>query len=201
MKFPQVSTLVSPISNRTPIVIQGGMGVAVSSYELAKAVSQAGELGVVSGTGLDQVIARRLQSGDETGDVRRALKEFPDQRIAADIVKKYFREKGRNENPTFRPTAKLSLEPNLATWELVIASAFVETWLAKENHTGLVGINLLEKIQLSTLGTLYGAMLAGVDAVLMGAGIPTEIPRVLNHLSKHEASSLNIDVAGATIRY
>ena len=53
MKFPQVSTLVSPISNRTPIVIQGGMGVAVSSYELAKAVSQAGELGVVSGTGLD----------------------------------------------------------------------------------------------------------------------------------------------------
>ena len=201
MKFPQVSQLVSPVSNRTPIVIQGGMGVAVSSYELAKTVSQAGELGVVSGTGLDQVIARRLQSGDESGDVRRALAAFPDQRIAADIVKKYFREKGRSENPTFRPTAKLSLEPNTATWELVIASAFVETWLAKENHNGLIGINLWEKIQLSTLGTLYGAMLAGVDAVLMGAGIPTEIPRVLNQLSQHEVASLNIDVAGATIRY
>ncbi|MEN9923863.1 MAG: hypothetical protein RIS09_1377, partial [Actinomycetota bacterium] len=177
------------------------MGVAVSSYQLAKAVSMAGELGVVSGTGLDQVIARRLQSGDETGDVRRALAAFPDQRIAQDILKKYFREDGRTTNPTFRPTAKLSLEPNLATWELVIASAFVETWLAKENHSGLIGINLLEKIQLSTLGTLYGAMLAGVDAVLMGAGIPTEIPKVLNLLSRHETASLNIDVAGATIKY
>lgn len=201
MKFPQVPGLLSPMSNRTPIVIQGGMGVAVSSYELAKTVSMAGELGVVSGTGLDQVIARRLQSGDESGDTRRALAAFPDQRIANDIIKKYFREGGREQNKTFRPTAKLSLEPNLATWELVIASSFVETWLAKENHHGLVGINLLEKIQLSTLGTLYGAMLAGVDAVLMGAGIPTEIPRVLNQLSQHQPSSLNIDVAGSTIKY
>lgn len=177
------------------------MGVAVSSYELAKTVSMTGELGVVSGTGLDQVIARRLQSGDESGDVRRALAAFPDQRIAHDIIKKYFRASGRTENATFRPTAKLSLEPNLPTWELVIASAFVETWLAKENHNGLIGINLLEKIQLSTLGTLYGAMLANVDAVLMGAGIPTEIPKVLNLLAKHQPASLNIDVAGATIKY
>ena len=32
-------------------IIQGGMGVAVSSWQLARAVSQAGQLGVVSGTG------------------------------------------------------------------------------------------------------------------------------------------------------
>jgi len=35
-----------------PTVIQGGMGVAVSSWRLARAVSTAGQLGVVAGSGL-----------------------------------------------------------------------------------------------------------------------------------------------------
>ena len=47
-----------------PPVIQGGMGVAVSSWPLARAVAAAGQLGVVSGTALDAVLARRLQDGD-----------------------------------------------------------------------------------------------------------------------------------------
>ncbi|HEY6553858.1 MAG TPA: nitronate monooxygenase, partial [Vicinamibacteria bacterium] len=46
-----------------PQIIQGGMGVAVSSFGLARAVSREGQLGVVSGTALDVVLARRLQSG------------------------------------------------------------------------------------------------------------------------------------------
>ena len=53
---------------------------------------------------------------------------------------------------------------------------FVEVWLAKEGHSGKVGINLLTKVQMPNLASLYGAMLAGVDVVLMGAGIPREIP-------------------------
>lgn len=44
-----------------PALIQGGMGVAVSSWPLALAVSAAGQLGVVPGTALDAVLARRLQ--------------------------------------------------------------------------------------------------------------------------------------------
>ena len=32
-----------------PIIIQGGMGVAVSGWRLARAVAQTGQLGVVSG--------------------------------------------------------------------------------------------------------------------------------------------------------
>ena len=44
-----------------PKIIQGGMGVGVSSWRLARAVSALGQLGVVSGTALDQVLARRLQ--------------------------------------------------------------------------------------------------------------------------------------------
>jgi nitronate monooxygenase len=59
-----------------------------------------------------------------------------------------------------------------------------------------VGINLLSKIQLPTLASLYGAMLAGVDYVLMGAGIPREIPGILDHFARHETASLKLDVEG-----
>ena len=42
-----------------PTIIQGGMGIAVSSWQLAKEVAIAGELGVISGTAIDSVVARR----------------------------------------------------------------------------------------------------------------------------------------------
>lgn len=74
---------------------------------------------------------------------------------------------------------------------------FVEVWLAKEGHDGLVGVNLLTKLQLPTLAALYGAMLAGVDFVLMGAGIPKEIPAVLDAFAEHRSASLRLDVDGA----
>ena len=43
-----------------PGLIQGGMGVGVSDWRLARAVAAAGQLGVVSGVALDAVLARRL---------------------------------------------------------------------------------------------------------------------------------------------
>jgi nitronate monooxygenase len=61
----------------------------------------------------------------------------------------------------------------------------------------LIGINYLEKIQFPTLPSLFGAMLAGVDYVLMGAGIPRSIPGVLDRLARGEAVELKIDVEGA----
>jgi nitronate monooxygenase len=70
-------------------------------------------------------------------------------------------------------------------------------FLAKEGHAGPVGINYLEKIQLPTLPSLFGALLAGVDYVLMGAGIPRSIPGALDRLARGEACSLRIDVEGA----
>lgn len=54
-----------------PLIIQGGMGVAVSDWRLARAVSILGELGVVSGTALAIVLSRRLQAGDPGGEMRR----------------------------------------------------------------------------------------------------------------------------------
>jgi NAD(P)H-dependent flavin oxidoreductase YrpB (nitropropane dioxygenase family) len=188
------------IDHGLPVIIQGGMGVAVSSWRLAKAVSQTGQLGVVSGTAIDAVIARRLQDGDDGGNVRRALAAFPIPDIAARVQKKYFRAEGRHGDP-YIPVPKLSLHPSSDALDLWVSSNFVEVWLAKEGHGGLVGVNFLEKIQMATPSAAYGAMLAGVDYILMGAGIPSEIPQLLNLLSEHETASLNVHVDGATSPY
>jgi NAD(P)H-dependent flavin oxidoreductase YrpB (nitropropane dioxygenase family) len=73
---------------------------------------------------------------------------------------------------------------------------FVEVYLAKEGHSGLVGINLLTKVQLPNLASLYGAMLAKVDYVLMGAGIPREVPGVLDALAEHRPAAMKLEVEG-----
>src|ERR1019366_8542534 len=78
-----------------PRIIQGGMGVAVSSWRLARAVSRRGQLGVISGTGLDTVLVRQLQDGDQDGALRRAMSAFPMPGVAARILKRYFRPQGR----------------------------------------------------------------------------------------------------------
>jgi NAD(P)H-dependent flavin oxidoreductase YrpB (nitropropane dioxygenase family) len=186
---------------RWPVVIQGGMGVAVSSWQMARAVSQAGQLGVVSGTALDVVIARRLQDGDANGDVRRALENFPVAAMAERVLHRHFREGGRAPGESYVPVHKLSMSPSVTCLELSIVANFAEVWLAKEGHHGVVGINFLEKVQMATPSAAYGAMLAGVDYVLMGAGIPAEIPRLLNPLALHEKCSLDLDVDGATTAY
>ena len=61
-----------------------------------------------------------------------------------------------------------------------------------------MGINFLEKIQTATLSAVLGAMLAGVDYVLMGAGIPKEMPRVLTELAHGRPAHLTIEVANQT---
>ncbi|MDT5223659.1 MAG: hypothetical protein QOG19_1066, partial [Mycobacterium sp.] len=184
-----------------PVVIQGGMGVAVSSWPLARAVSRVGQLGVVSGTALDVVLARRLQDGDQGGDMRRALEQFPIAEVAERVRARYFRAQGRPAGRPYLPVPKLSLRSRIGDQELSVVANFVEVWLAKEGHDGLVGINFLEKVQMATPAAAYGAMLAGVDYVLMGAGLPTEIPQLLDRLARHEVGRLNVHVDGATTAY
>lgn len=46
-----------------PRIIQGGMGVRISSWKLAREVSKKGELGVISGTAMDTILVRTLQDG------------------------------------------------------------------------------------------------------------------------------------------
>ncbi len=179
------------------MIIQGGMGVAVSDWRLARAVSKTGQLGVVSGTAIGVVLARRLQQGDPHGDVRRALAAFPVPGVADRLLAAHFVAGGLAAGAPYRLTAMPTLTPGRPLEDLMVAGGFVEVWLAKEGHGGLVGLNLLEKIQLPTLPTLYGALLAGVDVVLMGAGIPRQIPGVLDRFAAGGAAELRIDVAGA----
>lgn len=180
-----------------PKIIQGGMGVAISNWKLARAVSRLGQLGVVSGTGIETILARRLQLGDPGGAVRRALAHFPLPAVVERVLADYFIESGKPDGSPFRLVPKASLKPSPRFVEPVVVGAFVEVFLAKEGHEGLVGINLLEKIQLTTLPALFGAMLAGVACVLMGAGIPRAIPGALDRLAVGEPAGLKIDVEGS----
>lgn len=173
------------------------MGVAVSNWKLARAVASNGELGVVSGTALALVLSRRLQAGDADGAMRRALGHFPFPEMAERVLAKHFVPGGKSDDTPFELMAMPTLQPSAALNELMVAGGFVEVFLAKEGHGGLVGINLLEKIQLPTLPTLFGAMLADVDYVLVGAGIPRAIPGVLDQLSVGLPAEMKLDVAGA----
>ncbi|GAB78370.1 NAD(P)H-dependent flavin oxidoreductase YrpB, nitropropane dioxygenase family [Austwickia chelonae] len=184
-----------------PTIIQGGMGVAVSSWQMARAVAAAGQLGVVSGTALDAVLARRLQDGDPGGHCRRALSHFPDLAMVERVLARYLRPDGRAPGVPYRPHPRLTAEPGQDALDLSITGNFVEVWLAKEGHQGIVGINLLEKIQMGTPAALLGAILAEVDVVLMGAGIPREIPGVLTALAAGRPCELTVDVVGATRRH
>ena len=180
-----------------PKLIQGGMGVGVSSWPLARAVSRKGQLGVVSGVALDVVHARRLNDGDPGGHLRRTYERFVRPDVVERVLRRYYRPNGRAPGTRYLTVPAHRLDPPSSLVDLTVLANFAEVSLAKEGHDGLVGINYLEKIQLPTLYALYGAMLAGVDAVLMGAGIPKEIPHVLDLLAAGQPATYRISVAGA----
>ena len=172
-----------------PIVIQGGMGAGVSDWRLARAVSLAGQLGVVSGTALDTILSRRLQLGDPGGHMRRALGEFPIPEMAERVLKRHFIPGGKSAG-----SPVLSHAPTQEQLEMLVVANFAEVYLAIEGHDGIVGINYLEKIQAPTLASLFGALIADVDYILMGAGIPTAIPGIIDDLCAGHPVELAIRV-------
>lgn len=172
------------------------MGVGVSGWRLARAVSVRGHLGVVSGTALDTVLVRRLQDGDEGGHLRRAMERFPIPGIAEQVLHRFFHPRGREPGTPYRLLSVYHHAARLERQMVTVLAAFVEVFLAKEGHDRPVGMNLLTKVQLPNLASLYGAMLAGVDVILMGAGIPREIPGALDQLARHEPASLKLEILG-----
>jgi nitronate monooxygenase len=197
------------------------MGVYVSNWRLARAVATQKSgiaAGTVSGTALDVVHLRLLQLGDPGGHIRRALAAFDSQfgvSIGQRICERYFIEGGKAPGARFKPTpmhivrpedgsrtipspgdsadpVALSLDEEIV--ELLIATAFAEVWLAKEGHSGLVFINFLKKIELPLLYAMYGAMLAGVDGIVVGAGNPEGLPAACTRLAKHEAVSIDLSI-------
>jgi len=180
-----------------PKIIQGGMGAGVSDWRLARAVSKTGQLGVVSGVALDQIFARRLQDGDPGGHMRRALDSFPFHAMAERIWNWLYIPGGKRPDEPYRTLKLIVKDGPREIRELCIVANYAEVWLARQGHNNPVGINYMEKVALPHLPSAYGAMLAGVSFVLMGAGIPLRIPGMLDRLAKHEPASYPLEVDGA----
>ncbi|HVX65212.1 MAG TPA: nitronate monooxygenase [Bryobacteraceae bacterium] len=183
--------------NTYPAIIQGGMGAGVSNWRLARAVSRLGQLGVVSGVALDQIFARRLQDGDPGGHMRRGLDRFPFPEMAERIWNAYYIPGGKPANVPYKSLKMLTKDGPRERQELLIAANFVEVFLAREGHNHPVGINYMEKVQIPHLPSLYGALLAGVGYVLMGAGIPLKIPGAIDALTRHDPATYPLSVTGA----
>ena len=177
-------------------VIQGGMGVGVSLSPLAKAVSLAGGLGTVSGVAGDLLLARSLQNGDPGGHFRRALGQFPFPRMAKLVLEKYF-VSGGIEGSTYRSVPMFTVHPNDLLIALTVCASFALVYLAKEGHSNPVSFNCLEKVQMPLIYYFVGAMLADVDVITMGAGIPTQVPGVLDTIASGGSPKYRVQVAGS----
>lgn len=202
-------------------LIQGGMGVYVSNWRLARAVASAGygqAAGTVSGTALDVVYVRLLQLGDPGGHVRRALAAFDELfgvSVGQRICDRYYLPEGKAPDARFKSapmvtvraqaggtrlgaapgepsTVPLKLDADVI--ELLIATGFAEVWLARQGHSGRIFINFLNKIELPLLYVMYGAMLAGVDGVVVGAGNPEGLPALCTRLANHDAVTRDVSV-------
>ncbi|QHI70970.1 nitronate monooxygenase [Tichowtungia aerotolerans] len=180
-----------------PTIIQGGMGAGISNWRLAQAVSQTGQLGVVSGTALGAIISRRLQDGDPDGLIRGALEHFPFPRMAQRVMDIFFIPGGKPTATPYRPCLMHDLSGRREPDELSIVGNFVEVFLARQGHNNPVGINYLEKLQLPHMASIYGALLAGVAVIIMGAGIPLAIPNVLSALTHHAEATYPVHIEGA----
>lgn len=180
-----------------PIIIQGGMGIGVSSVQMARVVANMGQLGVVSGTAIDSAFARRLQDGDLDSQLRIALAKFPDQECVKEILERYFIEGGKKENVSYIDLPKLTINPTPFASKMLVVASFVEVTEAKTGAIGPIGINFLEKIQLATPASVYGAILANVDYILMGAGIPADIPQLIRNLMTGNPVQFKIKVEGS----
>jgi nitronate monooxygenase len=202
-------------------LIQGGMGVYISNWRLAKTVAMERPgitAGTVSGTGLDVVYVRLLQLGDPGGHILRAFTAFDEQfgvEIGKKIYDRYFIDGGKTPLDQFqygpKPTVyseggsggipmqiqnttpiKLTLNNDLV--ELLIVTNFAEVWLARQDHIGIIFINYLKKVELPLIFAMYGAMLAGVNGIIVGAGNPDGLPAVCSNLAKHSAVTTDLSV-------
>ena len=201
--------------HQDPVIISGGMGIWISCWVMSRIVSMMGGMGIVSGTALDVVYVRILQDGDPGGHVRRAFAELIRRQPGlagpvTSLLKEYFIEGGRPAGTPYKaaPGGKLNRvsfssdkhtsfwEPSLEFQIMTLAANFAEVWLAKEGHDGSVGINYLRKVERPLPWGLYGAMLAGVDYVAIGAGSPAEIPGIIRALSCHEETAMPLRVFG-----
>ena len=181
-------------------IIQGGMGVGISRWYLARTVSMLGGLGTVSGVILERVFAHELQKGDPGGHLRRALAHFPFPGFAEKVLKEYFVEGGIKHGTPYKMVPLFTVNPSELLISLTICANFSFVWLAKEGHADPVSINYLTKVDMPLIYAITGAMIAGVDYISMGAGLPLQIPKVINAIAEWETATYDIKIDGKNIK-
>jgi NAD(P)H-dependent flavin oxidoreductase YrpB (nitropropane dioxygenase family) len=169
------------------------MGIGVSSWQLARAVARRGEIGVISGTGIDSVVVRELQDGDPHDRVS-VLTDYPDAAITDEIIGRFYNPEGREEGEPYDLLKMHRFEPTAESQRILAAATYTEVRLAKQGHDGIVGMNLLAKLKRYSLPCIYGALLAGVDMISIGAGIPLEEAKQISKLANGEPAELRLDV-------
>ncbi|MEK7501866.1 MAG: nitronate monooxygenase [Patescibacteria group bacterium] len=179
-----------------PRIISGGMGVNISNWHLAREVSMfewrntAGvAMGTVSGVALEIIMARTLQSGGLPAEnIKRALEHFPFPEVAEEVIKEFYLKK--------RGIPVWSISPSSLLIKLAVCANFAFVWLAKEGHANPISVNYLEKIAMPHIYAITGAMLAGIDFITIGAGIPLHIPKVISAIAEGRTATYRVPVIG-----
>lgn len=182
-----------------PKIIQGGMGVNISDWRLARAVSALKQQGTVSGVAPERVLGDILQHGDPGEIIRQALAKFPFQKVVQLIMKEYFVAGGIGARPR-KNVPVFTINPSALLISLVICANYAFVRLAKEGHVNPVSINYLEKIAPPHIYAITGAMLADVDFITMGAGIALQIPEVITCIATGKEAHYDVPVSGTNIK-
>ncbi len=180
-----------------PIIIQGGMGVGVSGWVLAARFRFMASSASSPALPSTPCMPAGWPMATRAGTCAAAYASFPFPAVADRVLARWFSASGRRPGGRYPTMPTFAVDTPRDLRELTVVANFAEVWLAKEGHDGVVGINYLEKIQLPTPYAVYGAMLAGVDAVIMGAGIPAGMPAILNALAAGRPVSYRLTVTGA----
>lgn len=182
-------------------VLLGGMGVGISSPELAKAVALAGKgrtAGITSATVAAHMAMSKLVNEDS--GYLRALDAFekliPE---AGAYIREWVSEKMRNKcMPIGIPLYSRSISPR-RTWANIFGG-FAVTFLASEGHEYPIGVNVLEKVQHPHLEHFMGVLLAfslrspnALSFIIAGAGLPWQFPRVLRDLAQFRSATYEVD--------
>lgn len=179
-----------------PLIRCGGMGVNISDWRLAKIISCYSDdcVGTISGIAADRILDESLRNRDP--HFYRALQHFPFPAVTEKIFKRYNIADYDERQLAAKHVPMFSLNPSQELIDLTVCGTFAMVWLAKEGHTNPVSINFLEKIQIPLIYSFVGAMLAGVDCITMGAGIPIHVAGILDAIAMGKPAIYPIDIVG-----
>lgn len=130
--------------------------------------------------------------GDLDGSLRLVLEHFPYPAAARHVWQHFFVPGGKGDEQPFELVSQPHLEEGPALVELTVLANFAEVFLARQGHTGWVGVHYHDSARLALLPSLFGALLAGVDFLLVSASGVAAVQPALRRLLAHESAALDV---------